>query len=130
MNIRTITSAQTRKIAFVVLVLAISVYLRLNGVCWGTDSSYASNYHPDESVSMVGMRQIDLLHGRIEAPAVYFEGTFNYYLRALPIAGAQLIGYHVDAAFDDVPTGDYRLFVIDTEANPLLACPTQQTTVK
>jgi hypothetical protein len=100
MNIRTITSTQTRKIAFVLLVLAISVYLRLNGLRWGTDGSYASNYHPDESVSMVGMRQIDLLHGRIEAPAAYFEGTFNYYLWALPIAGAQLIGYPVVPADD------------------------------
>jgi hypothetical protein len=55
---------------------------------------------PYESVSMVGMRQIDLLHGRIEAPAAYFEGTFNYYLWALPIAGAQLIGYPVVHADD------------------------------
>lgn len=36
-------------------------------------------------------------------------------------------GYQIDARFDSVPPGTYRLFVLDTTKQPNLVCPTQQT---
>ena len=43
---------------------------------WGLEHGY----HPDETVSMRGVVQLDLPAGEFTAPAAYFEGTFNYYL--------------------------------------------------
>ncbi len=45
---------------------------------------------PDELISLRGILQIDLLRGQIKAPLAYFEGTFNYYLWALPQAALKL----------------------------------------
>ncbi|HEY4255841.1 MAG TPA: glycosyltransferase family 39 protein [Candidatus Udaeobacter sp.] len=55
---------------------------------WGLSSGYGHdlNFQPDEFVSLRGVLQLDLLAGRIKTPGAYFEGTFNYYLWAVPQA--------------------------------------------
>jgi len=58
------------------------------GLTWGLSSGYGHerNLQPDEFVSLRGVLQLDLLAGHIKAPGAYFEGTFNYYLWAVPEA--------------------------------------------
>jgi hypothetical protein len=62
------------------------------GLTWGLDSGYGHDlqFQPDEFVSLQGVLQLDLLAGRIAAPGAYFEGTFNYYLWAVPQAVLKL----------------------------------------
>lgn len=69
-------------------VVLLAAYLRLTGLSWGLSSGYGlyRNFQSDEFVSLRGVLQIDLLAGRLEAPGAYFEGTFNYYLWAVPKA--------------------------------------------
>ena len=69
-------------------VLLLAAYLRITGLAWGLKSGYGHdrNFQPDEFVSLRGVLQLDLPAGRIKAPEAYFEGTFNYYLWALPKA--------------------------------------------
>jgi len=68
--------------------LLLAAYLRITGLAWGLGSGYGHdrNFHPDEFVSLRGVLQLDLPAGRIKAPGAYFEGTFNYYLWAVPQA--------------------------------------------
>jgi hypothetical protein len=58
------------------------------GLTWGLSGGYGHerNLQPDEFVSLRGVLQLDLLAGHIKAPGAYFEGTFNYYLWAVPEA--------------------------------------------
>jgi len=74
--------------------LLMAAYLRLTGLAWGLSSGYGHdrNLQPDEWVSLRGVLQLDLLKGRIKAPGAYFEGTFNYYLWAVPQAVLKLSG--------------------------------------
>jgi hypothetical protein len=75
-------------------VLLLGSYLRITGLTWGLNSGYGHyrNFQPDEFVSLRGVLQVDLLRGQIRAPEAYFEGTFNYYLWALPQAALKLSG--------------------------------------
>jgi hypothetical protein len=68
--------------------LLLAAYLRITGLAWGLNSGYGHdrNFQPDEFVSLRGVLQLDLPAGRIKASAAYFEGTFNYYLWAVPQA--------------------------------------------
>jgi len=68
--------------------LLLAAYLRITGLTWGLGSGYGHdrNFHPDEFVSLRGVLQVDLPAGHIKAPGAYFEGTFNYYLWAVPQA--------------------------------------------
>jgi len=72
--------------------LLLAAYLRAMGLTWGLDSGYGHDlqFQPDEFVSLQGVLQLDLLAGRIKAPGAYFEGTFNYYLWAVPQAVLKL----------------------------------------
>ena len=72
--------------------LLLAGYLRAVGLTWGLDSGYGHDlqFQPDEFVSLQGVLELDLLAGRIKAPGAYFEGTFNYYLWALPQAVLKL----------------------------------------
>ena len=69
-------------------VLLLAAYLRVAGLTWGLHSGYGHdlNFQPDEFVSLRGVRELDLLAGHLKAPGAYFEGTFNYYLWAVPQA--------------------------------------------
>ena len=82
------------RVALLLAVLVLASYLRITGLDWGLTSGYGStrNFQPDEFYSLRGVLQIDLLKGRLEAPAAYFEGTFNYYLWAVPKAALKLLG--------------------------------------
>jgi hypothetical protein len=68
--------------------LLLAAYLRITGLAWGINSGYGheQGFQPDEYVSLRGVRELDLLAGHVEAPGAYFEGTFNYYLWAVPQA--------------------------------------------
>ena len=72
--------------------LLLAAYLRAVGLTWGLDSGYGHDlqFQPDEFVSLQGVLQLDLLAGHIKAPGAYFEGTFNYYLWAVPQAVLKL----------------------------------------
>ncbi len=74
--------------------LLLAAYLRITGLAWGLNSGYGHdrNFQPDEFVSLRGALQLDLLAGRIAAPGAYFEGTFNYYLWAMPQAVLKISG--------------------------------------
>jgi hypothetical protein len=76
-----------RPALFAGLVL-LAAYLRVAGLTWGLNSGYGHdlNFQPDEFVSLRGVLELDLLAGHIKAPGAYFEGTFNYYLWAVPQA--------------------------------------------
>jgi Dolichyl-phosphate-mannose-protein mannosyltransferase len=73
--------------------LVLAAYLRVAGLTWGLSGyGHELNFQPDEFVSLRGVLQLDLLAGQIEAPEAYFEGTFNYYLWAVPQAVLKLVG--------------------------------------
>jgi hypothetical protein len=82
------------RIAFVSCLLLLAAYLRIAGLTWGLNSGYGHdlNFQPDEFVSLRGVLQLDLLAGHIKAPGAYFEGTFNYYLWAVPQAALKVAG--------------------------------------
>jgi hypothetical protein len=71
---------------------------------WGLSSGYGHdlNFQPDEFVSLRGVLQLDLLAGRIKAPGAYFEGTFNYYLWAVPQAILKISGNKSAASPDSM----------------------------
>jgi hypothetical protein len=68
------------------LILGLAAYLRLSGITWGFKGGYGHelSFHPDEFISIRGMLPIKLLACELRAPDAYFEGTFNYYLWAVP----------------------------------------------
>ena len=73
--------------------LLLAAYLRLAGLTWGLSGyGHELNFQPDEFVSLRGVLELDLLAGHIKAPGAYFEGTFNYYLWAVPQAVLELAG--------------------------------------
>jgi hypothetical protein len=73
--------------------LLLAAYLRVAGLSWGLSGyGHELNFQPDEFVSLRGVLQLDLLAGNIKAPGAYFEGTFNYYLWAVPQAVLKLAG--------------------------------------
>jgi dolichyl-phosphate-mannose-protein mannosyltransferase len=81
------------------LIVALSAYLRLSGITWGMKGvagmwlepfrggagyGHYLSFHPDEFISIRGMWPINLRAGKLKAPDAYFEGSFNYYLWAVP----------------------------------------------
>jgi len=74
--------------------LLLAAWLRITGLTWGLGSGYGHdrNFQPDEFVSLRGVLQLDLRAGHIAAPGAYFEGTFNYYLWAVPQAILKISG--------------------------------------
>ena len=90
--------------ALFVVVLILAGYLRVSGLMWGLSSGYGHdlNFQPDEFVSVRGVLQLDLLRGHIKVPGAYFEGTFNYYLWAVPQAFLRV------SLTEDAPRPDSR----------------------
>jgi len=71
--------------------LLLAAHLRLAGLTWGLSGyGHELNFQPDEFVSLRAVLQLDLLAGHTKAPEAYFEGTFNYYLWAVPQAVLKL----------------------------------------
>src|SRR5467141_3400282 len=89
--------------------LFLAAYLRVMGLTWGLGSGYGHdlNFQPDEFVSLRGVLQLDLLAGDIKAPEAYFEGTFNYYLWAVPQAVLKLAGKENQGFSDSMDTSDH-----------------------
>jgi hypothetical protein len=91
--------------------LLLATDLRVMGLTWGLNSGYGHelNFQPDEFVSLRGVLQLDLLSGQIKAPEAYFEGTFNYYLWAVPQAVLKLserTATHRSASTDTTDVSD------------------------
>ena len=88
--------------------LLLAAYLRITGLSWGLNSGYGHdlNFQPDEFVSLRGVLQLDLLAGRIKAPGAYFEGTFNYYLWAVPQAILKILGKKSAAPADSMTANE------------------------
>ncbi len=82
------------RLALFCAVIFLASYLRITGLAWGLESGYGHyrNFQPDEFISLRGVLEIDLLHSHIRVPSAYFEGTFNYYLWAIPKAALKLSG--------------------------------------
>jgi len=80
------------KPALLIGLLLLAGYVRIAGLTWGLEGGYGHyrNFQPDEFVSLRGVLEVDLLRGHIKAPSAYFEGTFNYYLWAVPQAALKL----------------------------------------
>jgi hypothetical protein len=93
------------RIGLYACLLLLGFYIRLTGLTWGLNSGYGHdrNFQPDEFVSLRGVRELDLLKGRIKCPGAYFEGTFNYYLWAVPQAMLKLCGKK-EGHFTDSPS--------------------------
>jgi hypothetical protein len=89
--------------------LLLAGYLRAVGLTWGLDSGYGHDlqFQPDEFVSLQGVLELDLLAGRITAPAAYFEGTFNYYLWAVPQAVLKLAANKPTSFGSPISTTEY-----------------------
>ncbi len=85
---------QALRLALFSGLLLLAAYLRIIGLAWGLNSGYGHdrNFQPDEFISLRGVRQVDLLAGHIKVPEAYFEGTFNYYLWAVPKAVLRISG--------------------------------------
>jgi len=96
------------------LILGLSAYLRLSGITWGTNTGYGHhlNFHPDEFISIGGTSSIQLLAGKLQAPGAYFEGTFNYYLWAVPEMLHQLWSGAPPIPEPDVPPGQIKFVLL------------------
>ena len=96
------------------LILGLSAYLRLSGITWGWKSGYHHylNFQPDEYVSIRGMLPINLLTGKLQAPHAYFEGTFNYYLWAVPEMLYELCGGARAGVWRNMPAGHFKFILL------------------
>src|SRR5436190_4748980 len=96
------------------LVVGLSAYLRLSGITWGMESGYGHyrNFQPDEFISIRGMLPIRLLAGKLQAPNAYFEGTFNYYLWAVPEAFRELWGGARPIGGQDLQPGQFQFLLL------------------
>ncbi len=96
------------------LLLGLSAYLRLSGIAWGISSGYDHylNFQPDEFISIRGMLAIDLPAGKLRAPDGYFEGTFNYYLWAVPEMFRELWSGTRPIVGENVPAGQLQFILL------------------
>lgn len=96
------------------LILGLSAYLRLSGITWGLKSGYGHelSFHPDEFISIRGMLPIKLLACKLQAPDAYFEGTFNYYLWAVPEMLHELCGGAHPIQGRNTPAGEIKFILL------------------
>ncbi len=99
---------QALRPVLVSVLLLLAAYLRVIGLAWGLNSGYGHdrNFQPDEFVSLRGVLQVDLTAGRVKAPGAYFEGTFNYYLWAVPKAVLKIFGANDTHLSNSISTKD------------------------
>ncbi len=96
------------------LIVGLSGYLRVSGITWGLESGYGHylNFHPDEFISIRGMLPIKPLTGKLQAPDAYFEGTFNYYLWAVPEMFRELWSGARPLVGENVPVGQIKFILL------------------
>jgi hypothetical protein len=96
--------------------MGLSAYLRLSGITWGINTGYGHylNFHPDEFVSIGGVSPIVPFAGKFKAPGAYFEGTFNYYLWAVPEMLHQLSTGVPPIPEPDVPPGQIKFLLLSS----------------
>src|SRR5215472_10457753 len=96
------------------LILGLSAYLRLSRITWGMESGYGHdlNFQPDEFISIQGMLPISFLAGKLQAPSAYFEGTFNYYLWAVPEMLYELRGGARPIKGRDLPPDQFKFLLL------------------
>ena len=96
------------------LIVGLSAYLRFYGITWASDAGYGHNlnYQPDEFISIRGMLPINLLAGQLRAPDAYFEGTFNYYLWAVPETLRRLCGGLPGGVEENVPGNQVKFILL------------------
>ena len=96
------------------LIVALSAYLRLSGITWGMKSGYGHyvNFQPDEYISIRGMLPIKPLAGKMRAPDAYFEGTFNYHLWAVPEMLHELRGGVRPIPMENMPSGKVKFILL------------------
>jgi hypothetical protein len=70
------------------------------------------NFQPDEFISIQGMLPISFLTGGLKAPSAYFEGTFNYYLWAVPEMVYELCGGARPVEGGDLPPGQFKFILL------------------
>jgi Dolichyl-phosphate-mannose-protein mannosyltransferase len=70
------------------------------------------NFQPDEYISIRGMLPIKPLAGKMRAPDAYFEGTFNYYLWAIPEMLHELWGGVRPIPMENVPSGNVEFILL------------------
>jgi hypothetical protein len=69
------------------------------------------NFQPDEYISIRGMLPIKPLAGKMRAPDAYFEGTFNYYLWAMPEMLHELWGEVRPMPMENMPSGKAKFIL-------------------
>ena len=96
------------------IVVGLSAYLRLLGITWGLNSGYGHylNFHPDEFISIRGILPIELRTGKLRAPDAYFEGTFNYYLWAVPKTLHELRNHARLVIDQNMPAGQFKFVLL------------------
>jgi hypothetical protein len=70
------------------------------------------NFQPDEYISIRGMLPIKPLAGRLRAPDAYFEGTFNYYLWAVPEMLRELWAGARPIPGENMPSGHVKFILL------------------
>jgi hypothetical protein len=70
------------------------------------------NFQPDEYISIRGMLPIKPLAGKMRAPDAYFEGTFNYYLWAVPEMLHELWGGVRPIPMENMPSGKVKFILL------------------
>jgi Dolichyl-phosphate-mannose-protein mannosyltransferase len=96
------------------LIVALSAYLRLSGITWGMKGGYGHylSFQPDEYISIRGMLPIKPLAGKMRAPDAYFEGTFNYYLWAIPEMLHELWGGVRPMPMENMPSSKVEFILL------------------
>ena len=99
---------------WLLLILALAAYLRLSGITWGMEGAYGHDlsFQPDEFISIQGMLPISFLAGRLKAPSAYFEGTFNYYLWAMPEMIYELYGGARPVEGGNLPADQFKFILL------------------
>ncbi len=70
------------------------------------------NFQPDEYISIRGMLPVELQAGKLRAREAYFEGTFNYYLWAVPEMLFELWSGARPPVGEKVPSGQFKFILL------------------
>src|SRR5205814_3631074 len=69
-------------------------------------------FHADGFISIRGILPIELRTGKLKAPDAYFEGTFNYYLWAVPKTFYELRSHARLVIDQNMPAGQFKVLLL------------------